>query len=313
MASPDGRQAPWAADRDLGPQEARAAIEWAFPEVEVGTVQLVGSGWEFDVYRVRVECEGTDWAFRFPRRREYSEQFDDEAEVLRVVARTVAPIRVPSVELRGAPGPHFPYSFAGHRFIEGIRADAPGVALGNGFAETLGATLARLHASTPDDALRDVLGLETEGPREWLDETLAEIEGLRGFGPEVDAALGWLEAIPVVPAPHGGMARVIHNDLCPDHLLVDGAGDLCGIIDWTDAAIGDPLMDFVVLYAWKGRSFVEKVLGWYELRLDPGFWERLDFSVRVRALHWLRTAAQEGGDVSKHRRWVENAFAGDTS
>lgn len=309
---PDRRQAPWAPDRDLGRAEAKAAIEWAFPELKVGAIHLVGSGWEFDVYRVRAEGEEADWAFRFPRRREYAEQFDDEAEVLRVVAGTLAPIRVPNVELMGVPGPHFPYAFAGHHFIDGIRADAPDAVLGDGFAATLGVTLARLHATTPDDRLRGVLAREMEGPKEWLDETLAEVRGLRGLGPEVNEALGWLEADPVVPAPYEGRAHLIHNDLCPDHLLLNEAGDLMAVIDWTDAATGDPLMDFIVLYAWKGRLFVEEVVGWYGSPLDAGFWKRLDFSVRVRTLHWLHAAAREGGDVSKHRRWVVNAFSGST-
>jgi len=37
-------------------------------------------------------------------------------------------------------------------------------------------------------------------------------------------------------------AQLVHADLGPDHLLVE-AGQLTGIIDWSDFAIGDPALD----------------------------------------------------------------------
>ena len=124
----------------------------------------------------------------------------------------------------------------------------------------------------------------------------------------MDEALTWLDAGPVLPPPYAGEPRLVHNDLCPDHILVDEAGDLAGLIDWTDATLGDPVLDFIGLFAWRGRAFVEKVLEGYGAAVDEGFHRRLRFSVRVRTLHWLHTAVREGSDVEKHRRWVANAF-----
>jgi Ser/Thr protein kinase RdoA (MazF antagonist) len=42
-----------------------------------------------------------------------------------------------------------------------------------------------------------------------------------------------------------GRRRFIHNDICPDHLIVDpGTGRLTGLIDFTDAMVGEPVLDF---------------------------------------------------------------------
>jgi aminoglycoside phosphotransferase (APT) family kinase protein len=46
-------------------------------------------------------------------------------------------------------------------------------------------------------------------------------------------------------APAGFTPTLLHADLGPEHLLVRN-GHLAGVIDWGDARIGDPALD----YAW---------------------------------------------------------------
>lgn len=36
---------------------------------------------------------------------------------------------------------------------------------------------------------------------------------------------------------------MLHNDLKGEHLLVTGSGRLCGVLDWTDAMVGDVAED----------------------------------------------------------------------
>lgn len=63
-----------------------------------------------------------------------------------------------------------------------------------------------------------------------------------------------------------GSPLLMHHDMSPEHLIVDAAtGDLAGILDWTDAILGDPARDFVALVAWRGWSFAEEVLRRYSL------------------------------------------------
>ncbi|WP_405793445.1 aminoglycoside phosphotransferase family protein [Streptomyces sp. NBC_01506] len=50
------------------------------------------------------------------------------------------------------------------------------------------------------------------------------------------------------PDQHRATPRVLlHNDLKGEHLLLDAAGGLSGVLDWTDAATGDPAEDIAGL------------------------------------------------------------------
>lgn len=301
--SQDATSPRWVADRPLDAEGAGRAIARDFPDVDVSTIEWLGSGWEFDVYRAGA------WAFRFPRRREYAEHFAAEGPVLDLVCGPLLPVRAPAIELKGRPGPDFPYPFTGHRFIAGGPADAPDVQLHGSFAEDVGSALGRLHSVDPDRA-STVLPIDDESLQDWLDETLDDAAHLKSVSPEVDRAIAWLESGPRVPPRYTGPLRLVHNDLCPDHLLIGPeSGRLVAIIDWTDACLGDPVLDFVVLWAWLGEDFVVRAVEAYEPGVDAGFHERLRFSARVRTLHWLHSAMEEGGDVDKHRSWVTNAFA----
>ncbi len=82
-----------------------------------------------------------------------------------------------------------------------------------------------------------------------------------------------------------------------------------GIIDWTDAALADPVLDFVVLVTWRGLEFAQEVRRSYALPLDEEFEQRLSFTARVQSLVYLAEAIEQGADVAKHSRWMRNAFS----
>ena len=54
-------------------------------------------------------------------------------------------------------------------------------------------------------------------------------------------------------------------------------GEISGIIDWGDTAIGDPAIDFTGLLASYGKDFVERVLSRYRGRVDASFRDRCNF------------------------------------
>jgi aminoglycoside phosphotransferase (APT) family kinase protein len=301
---------PWEADRSLTRDTARLAIASQFPEVDARRLGHLGSGWEFDAY---VTADG--WVFRFPRRAEYAGVFDWESAVHRMVTPFLAPsVSVPNVELLGVPGTEFPYAFAGHRLLPGLRADDHDVQPAATLAGEIGAALSAIH-SVPEAEARSI-GVEPdlEGSAEWFQEALEAGPSLREMDSSIASALDWLGEVAATPAPYSGPLRFIHNDLCPDHVLVSrDSGGLTGIIDWTDAALGDPALDFAVFAAWRGWDFVGQLKGSYGLPLDSDFNRRLSFLARVLSLVWLAEAHEQGTDVGKHTQWVKNAFAGSAS
>lgn len=88
---------------------------------------------------------------------------------------------------------------------------------------------------------------------------------------------------------------LIHRDLGCEHILVDPAAhSLTGVIDWGDASMGDPAMDFVGLLTALGPAFVERVLRHYPLPTDSAFWGRMRFYAAIIPFYFLNIGALEG-------------------
>ncbi len=100
------------------------------------------------------------------------------------------------------------------------------------FAPALLAFADTLHALRPDvEIATDATPLEA-----WIEEAVETVAALREHVPAtVEAAL-------TQPVPPSAAHRLIHGDLGAEHVFVD-AGEITGVIDWGDAAIGDPALD----------------------------------------------------------------------
>ena len=307
--APSTASLPWEPDRPLTIDDAAAAIRASFPAVETAHLRHLGSGWEFDAF---VTSDG--WVFRFPRRAGCANHFDSERRVHRIVSTVLpATVAVPHVELIGQPSPGFPYRFAGHRFISGVNADAVDSCLMLTLARDIAAALGAIH-SIPETTARDAGVVERDlddvGGNEWLDRGFAAASELRGLDPIVDQAVSWVRQISLPLGRFDGPLRVIHQDLSPEHVIVDAAtGHLVGIIDWTDTILGDPARDFVFLVTWRGWEFADEVLLSYPHKVDRDFRARLRFMARLLSVMWLAMAHVQHGDVAKHVEWVRNAFA----
>jgi len=65
---------------------------------------------------------------------------------------------------------------------------------------------------------------------------------------------------------------LVHRDLAPEHVLVDELGGVVGLIDFEDAAVGDPAIDFAGLLGFLGWDRVFVLLQDYGL---PVNWDRV--------------------------------------
>ena len=90
---------------------------------------------------------------------------------------------------------------------------------------------------------------------------------------------------------------LIHCDLACEYILCDPLrGTLTGVIDWGDATIGDPALDFVGLHHGHGREFTERVLAYYGGKVDAAFWQRMDFYLRYGPFSELLYGAYSGSE-----------------
>lgn len=300
---------PWDADRPLTLDGARSAIAAQFPQVNAATLEYLDSGWEFDAY---LTPDG--WVFRFPRQAWCADLFDKERRIHELVARVLPPgVAVPTTQLIGAPSDAFCYRFAGHRYIPGVSAEDVATENLPRLARDLGAAFRAIH-SIPEAAARAAGAIlpdpDEEGRREWLARKREGATRLRGLDPAIEPVLDWFESVAFPLPRYEGPLRFVHDDVSPEHLVVDPTtGQLTGIIDWTDAALGDPVSDFIALVTSLGWPFAAEVVGHYRMPLDGGFHERLRFAARLRSVFWLAEAYERERHVAKHIRWVVNAFA----
>lgn len=165
----------------------------------------------------------------------------------------------------------------GHRWLTGdplLGRPAP-----PGLATTLGRVLRRLHDVDPA-RLAD-LGLPAEGADQA--EFADDLTGPEHLVEVVQSS---------VPAP-GPHRVLVHGDLGAEHLLV--ADDrLSGIVDWSDAALSDPAVDFARLLRDFGAGFLDDALEAYGGPPDDGFAERVLFVARCAALEDLAYGVATG-------------------
>jgi aminoglycoside phosphotransferase (APT) family kinase protein len=210
---------------------------------------------------------------RFPRNVELAGWVGSDQAILGLVTTHLASaFVVPNVVGRGRAGAHFPHDFLVCELVRGIGADRLATH-SDEFISDLGHALTRIHAVPVDDARR--VGLSQ---------------------PEWDRYTGTL--------------TFLHGDFSPDNIIIDpDNGRLVGVIDWGNAAIGDPALDFVPLVLSRGWTFVHAVLAAYQRPIDEGFVERVEFNAQIQALQWLTDSVKRRADLQFHLTWLRNAFS----
>ena len=71
----------------------------------------------------------------------------------------------------------------------------------------------------------------------------------------VDPA-AWLAIVADTPPPASGPPRLLHGDFAAEHVLLAQDGTPTGVIDWSDAILGDPALDLAGLLHWGGAPLL---------------------------------------------------------
>jgi aminoglycoside phosphotransferase (APT) family kinase protein len=262
----------WHSDRPLDEGIVLRILCAQFPVLKPEKVSYLHEGWDSQAYVVNDR-----WIFRFPKRNTVVPWLQKELRLLPLVAAATS-MPVPHMEFCGQPGDLFPYPFTGYRMLPGRAGhllpesglDRPRI-----YAQ-LGQFLTELHG------LSIPAGLFTDGIDHAYSLARLRAQAVERW-PRVRDLLEPAErecierhlAAPL-PPEHCGAPILIHNDLLPDHILVDPSSGYCtGILDWADATTGDPAIDFPGLALWLGPDGLEQVLARYARPLDAGFRPRV--------------------------------------
>lgn len=96
------------------------------------------------------------------------------------------------------------------------------------------------------------------------------------------------------PRRVAGEGRLLHGDLAAEHILLDELGLPSGVIDWSDAVLGDVALDLGGLVHWGGARLLDAALATYGA---------IDGATRDRATRFA--ACRAFGDLAyghRHRR-----------
>lgn len=226
--------------------------------IDPRSVSIDDTGWDFVVSHALAD-DGTPWILRWPRRADQAASIAAESRLLALLTGRL-PVAIPDWRLTGPELIAYPrlpgepaatedtVTYALHWRID--RADPP-----RRYVETLGRCMAAIHATPVAEAAATGIPVrEPKAVRVLFGERLEIGRTELGMHPAWwERGMRWLDD----DALWSERTVLIHGDLHPGHTLVDEAGELLGILDWTDAEIGDPGQEFIEA----ARKFDPPMLG----------------------------------------------------
>ena len=270
-------------------------MQSCFPGFEVHSISYLSEGWDSTVW----EVNGSH-VFRFPKRPAIDGGLRKEILLLPGLAPALS-LPIPQFDFVWPGGPEYEGVFVGYPKLLGVpllpeewartlsRSGGdvlPCITDGEathmaGPPRQLAEFLTSLHRFPIPRAV--ALGVPDGDGASWREEYRALYETVqRRVLPLLDEpaqdnlSRTWLEFVDD-PANFQFQPALIHRDLSGEHILFDpGQGRITGIIDWEDAAIGDPAFDFTGLLDY-GPEFVQGVLAAYGGPRDGGMLNRARF------------------------------------
>jgi aminoglycoside phosphotransferase (APT) family kinase protein len=267
------------------PQEVLADC---FPDLAERQFTVAASGLDNLVLDVAGE-----WIVRFPRRANIQQHFAGEVALLAGLADKLS-VPVPRPELSQSN----PARAVRYRKLPGTgldeHLDGPHrLALAN----SLGRFLGELH-DFPVPLARE-FGVRAYDPSSWLEQfrifyANARLHAFPLLNPrERMRATDLIESYVTDDAKLSFTPSLMHGDLAPEHVLCDTGGLITGVIDWTDARIGDPAVDLAWLVHGTDDEFAAAVLASYPAN-GPAMIERARFYYQVVPWHVLLFGLEEG-------------------
>jgi macrolide phosphotransferase len=228
-----------------------------------GDVEVNDVGLDFRAAFARDE-EGVDWVLRIPRRPDVWPRAENEARVLKLL-RGRLPVAVPDWRVTTRELIAYPRLAGMTAVTVDPETKAPTWHIDKDsaeFAESLGRALATLHGVGPEEAV--AAGLKASSPDEARRAFGDELDRVRreiGVGADLERRWrAWLDDDASWPP----FSALVHGDLHVGHVLVDETSRATGILDWTEAEVSDPAIDFVFHLMAFGEPGLDRLLTIYE-------------------------------------------------
>lgn len=294
----------WRADVAVDEGLVRRLLGEQFAGLDVLTVVPFAEGWDNALWLVNDEL-----AFRFPRREIAVPGVEQEIRLLPGLAGRL-PLPIPTPAYIGRPSDAFPWPFFGAPLLPGSEpARVPIVGPRSALGAGLGAFLRVLHAPALAADHGEELPFDPMGRADMavrVPRTRDRLGALRAAGlwtapPEAERLLAAARGL----GRADGFA-LTHGDLHVRHLLVDGDGVPCAVIDWGDICLGDPSIDLSLYWSLldaTGRTRFRKTYG------DASLTDERLLRARVLALFLNAALAHYAADTGD-RELLDETLAG---
>ncbi|GKU84392.1 macrolide 2'-phosphotransferase [Niallia sp. NCCP-28] len=224
------------------------------------------SGLDFQVV-FAVDQQKNSWVLRIPRREDVMPRTKEEKKALDLVNETITVFQAPKwsiytneliayKKLNGVPAGTIDHKI--HNYVWEIDINN----VPECFYQTLGKALVALHNVSKEKTLEAGLTVHTpEEARQSMEERMNAVREKIGVGDALWTRWQtWIQNDEMWPTQTG----LIHGDVHAGHILIDKAGSVTGLIDWTEAKVTDVSNDFVVSYRTFGEEGLNLLMNAYQ-------------------------------------------------
>ena len=273
-------------------------IAKCFPQLPITSIEYLAEGWDNRIYQIN-----GDTLFRFPKWPEVERSLQMEIRLLPELKKRVS-LQIPDFEYICQGASNVPDSFAGYRKIPGeqLTHERLEKADGQKVSRELSNFISVMHIFPI--GLAAELGVPHLSPSQWRDEETNLLDEIRQqvFPLLKRAEQEWIDQIFSEYLGRDDnfsfLPVLLHSDLNHEHILFDDeAGSITGIIDFADATVGDPAIDFAGLLYDYGLEFTQQVLTSYQPTKDPTVLSRAAFYGKIFPLHEILFGIRIGDEA----------------
>jgi aminoglycoside 2''-phosphotransferase len=266
--------------------EPQDLITRHYPQLPVYKATPIQTGWDSFVLEI-----DNRYMFRFPRRLEVKPNIEKELCLLPELEKNL-PLAVPHFEFIWWDDPQPENCFVGYQKIPGTPLTKP-LLESKLVRRQLSEFLSSLHAFPPWRAAS--LRVPVFSPSEWRQSYADFYAWIKdSLYPRLDKETQartsrlWEEFLDTA-GNFQFKPVLIHSDLDDEHILCSSSRRLInGIIDWEDAVVGDPALDFTGLFITGGLEAVESILSGYRGQADETFFQRILFYASIVPFHEIK-------------------------
>ncbi|SDJ83258.1 phosphotransferase family protein [Sediminibacillus albus] len=236
-------------------------IKERFPHKNITAIEVINTGWDNDVLLLNKEL-----VFRFPKTKDIRKKVQTEVELLKALNERNPPVELPRPTVLENFNKELTCMY--YPLINGKSLDKLNESMikaNKKNAKVMGTFLTKLHHLRNTNP---AINLETSHPFDYWNNLFTAVKNQvlpLVSNREAYLITGFFSDFLHSFSNQNYRPTFIHGDLSSNNIIGDPeTGKILGVIDFTDAQLGDPAFDFAGFYWDFGAAFTREVLNQYQ-------------------------------------------------